>query len=338
MSKPVHISLENLVNALLDVDRPLLPKYLYQLSDLSPGDVAVIEQRWSKIPSWRRQAIMEDIERLGESDSLLSFEALSRFALKDDDPRVREVAVRSLWEYENPILVDTFLNMMEHDVASEVRAAAALALGKYVYLGEIEEIPETTLHRIEDRLLSLSHSKEEQLVRRRILETLGFSSRDEINPLIEKAYRSGDENWIASSLFAMGRSANERWIPLVEKMFDNTSPTIRLEAVRAAGELEARNSVPLLMDLINDDDEEIRLAAIWSLSQIGGEGVRELLEKVYEESDDDEMYDFIESALDNLAFTEDLQLFSLIDLPGLDEEGMEDLEEDEYLEFEKDED
>jgi HEAT repeat protein len=137
----------------------------------------------------------------------------------------------------------------------------------------------------------------------------------------------------------MGRSANERWIPQVKRMLDNPSPTIRLEAVRAAGELEDKSSFPRLMDMINDDDdEEICLAAIWSLSQIGGEGVRELLEKAYEDSADDEIRDFIESALDNLAFTEDLDLFSLMDLPGIDAEELEDWEEGDNFEFDDDED
>jgi HEAT repeat protein len=78
------------------------------------------------------------------------------------------------------------------------------------------------------------------------------------------------------------------------------------------------------VELLNDEDADVRTSAIWSLSQIGGEGVREVLEQMHEETDEEEEAGFIESALENLSFTEDMELFSLIDL----EEDEEDLEED----------
>jgi HEAT repeat protein len=91
---------------------------------------------------------------------------------------------------------------------------------------------------------------------------------------------------------------------------------VRAEAVRAAGELEISEAVPNLLELLDDSNEAVRSAAIWSLSQIGGEGVRERLEQLQEETEDEEEADFIESALDNLAFTEEFQLYSLFDLPS----------------------
>jgi HEAT repeat protein len=126
----------------------------------------------------------------------------------------------------------------------------------------------------------------------------------------------------------MGRSANTDWNPLVLAMMDHESPDIRFEAARAAGELEISEALPQLMQLTEDDDDDVRMAAIWSLSQIGGTGVEELLEELLEQSEDEEESEMIESALENLAFTEDFQLFSLMDI---DEEGEldEDLEEDE---------
>jgi hypothetical protein len=41
---------------------------------------------------------------------------------------------------------------------------------------------------------------------------------------------------------------------------------------------------------------------------------------LYAECEDEEEADFIEAALDNLAFTEDMELFTLLDIPE-DEEG-----------------
>jgi HEAT repeat protein len=194
-----------------------------------------------------------------------------------------------------------------------VRAAATSALGRFVYLGEVEDIPEEDLHQIEDALIAVVQGSDDLLVRRHALESLGYSSRQEVPALIDQAFRSADKNWIASALFAMGRSANEEWAPQVLSMLDHTFPAVRAEAVRAAGELEINDAVQPLLDLLDDSDEAVRTAAIWSLSQIGGEGVRDILEQLQEETEDEEEADFIESALDNLTFTEDFQLFSMFD-------------------------
>ncbi|HEX7973738.1 MAG TPA: HEAT repeat domain-containing protein, partial [Anaerolineales bacterium] len=265
--------------------------------------------------------------QLGEADMLLSFEALSLIAIQDIDPKVRLPAVRALWEYENPDLIPIFLEMVVKDSDADVRAATATALGRYVYLGELDEIPSEDLHEVEERLLEVTRGGDAPLVRRRALESLGFSSREEVQPLIETAYTSGNRDWIASALFAMGRSANEKWQPDVLAMLENSAPAIRVEAARAAGELEIGEARLILLDMLEDTDDSARDAAIWSLSQIGGEGVRETLERIYEETEDDEEADYIEQALDNLAFTEDLELFSVLDVPEEDELDLEDRDE-----------
>jgi HEAT repeat protein len=152
--------------------------------------------------------------------------------------------------------------------------------------------------------------------------------------MIETAYASGNKGWIASALSAMGHSADERWEPQVLAMLENSLPTIRLEAARAAGELEIHQAVRELKDLLDDPDQDVHDAAVWSLSQIGGEGVRETLEQMYEEMDDDDEADYLSEALDNLAFTEDMQLYTLFNFPedgkGIGNEDDDDDEEEHH--------
>jgi len=332
MSKSDKITIKQLQDAMLDVEKPLDPRYIYRLSDISDDDLAALQHTWSSVPAWRRQAIMEDIEEIGVNDYVLSFEAFARLGLQDSEPRVRELAVRTLWEYELPDLVSTFIDMMENDEDLEVRAAAATALGQYIYLGEIEELPDSKLHTIEEKLLQTTTGQNPTLVRRRALESLGFSSRDELPALIEAAYFSDSNEWLASALFAMGRSANRTWNSSVISKLTSDVPDVLVEAVRAAGELEIKGSVPRLMDLLAAEDADVRWAAIWSLSQIGGEGVRERLEELYDLTDDDEEADFIDSAMENLDFTEDIPLFDLLEVEDEDEdeEEYEDKDEDYY--------
>ncbi len=314
-TNPSEIPLQDVLEALLAADQPFNPRFLYRLSDLEPEDLKRLEAIWPQVPSWRRKALIEDIEQLGDNDTLLSFESLAVFALRDTDPQVRLPALRTLWEYENPQLGRKFLDLAEHDPDLAVRSAAASGLGRYVYLGEIEEIPAELLERIEKQLLKLAQNGENAELRRSSLESLGFSSRDEVPPLIEKAYQSDQKDWIASALFAMGRSASQQWKVYVQDSLDSQHPVVRAEAARAAGELEITAVQPRLVELLDDPDDQTRSACIWSLSQLGGEGVRQLLEQLLVESEDDNEREFIESAIDNLTFNEDMGLLPLFDLP-----------------------
>ena len=313
-TNPADIPFRQVIEALLDTEKPFTPLFLYRFSDLDKTDVDRLAEIWSDIPTWRRKALLEDIEVLGEEDTLLSFEAVGQFALSDSDPEVRLPAIGILWEYENPALVNPFLNMMETDPSPNVRSSAAGALGRFVYRGELEEIPAQILKKIEDRLLVVINGNDEPIVRCSALEALGYSSRKEVPGIIEKAFQSGDKEWMASALNAMGRSANSKWKPQVLSMLDSPLPSLRAEAARAAGELEIGAAASRLLELLDDPDEATRLASIWSLSQLGGEGVRAALERIYDETDDDHERAYIESALDNLTFNEDMELLPLLDI------------------------
>ena len=293
---------------------------LRDFSDLEISEINQLAEIWPKIPAWRRKALLEDVQELGEEDTILSFENLLTFALQDRDPQVRLPALRGLWDYESPRLVPTFLDLLSNDSDVQVRAAAAGGLGHYVYLGEVENLPKQTLQSIEERLLEAAKGNDQAEVRRNALEALGYSSKEEVGTLIDQAYQSGDREWVASALFAMGRSANERWRPQVKIMLNSQFPALRAEAARAAGELEMGSSIPRLLELLDDPDDQTRLASIWSLSQLGGENARKALERLYKHTDDEDERKFIDSALDNLTFNEELQLLPFLDFPEADDE------------------
>ena len=315
MSSPSEIPFQTLLNSLLDEGTPLNPHLLYRLSDLDAGELALLKNAWPQLPLWRRQALIEDLEELGLADDLLSFEAIGRHAISDADPKVRLAAVRLLWEFEAIDLIPNFLRLLESDPEVDVRAAAATALGQYIYLAEIDEIPKARQFTLDDRLLQVIAGEDAAQVRRHALESISFSSRAEIPPLIETAFSSGDKDWIASALIAMGRSMDRRWEEDVLSMLDNKIPSLRAEGARAAGELEISEALASLVDLVEDTDEDVCMAAIWSLSQIGGEKARRTLNNLLLKSEEKDEVDYLEIALDNLAFTEGLDPFSFLDLP-----------------------
>ena len=129
-----------------------------------------------------------------------------------------------------------------------------------------------------------------------------------------------DIDWLVSALFAMGRTYDKRWNPQVTSLLDHQLPRVRFEAARAAGELEISDAAPQLIDLLDDSDDDVRYAAAWSLSQIGGEGVKEVLEKLLKSTDNHEEANLIQDALDNLLFNEDMELFGLMDFSEEDDD------------------
>jgi HEAT repeat protein len=217
--------------------------------------------------------------------------------------------------------------MLRNDPDLNVRVEAANALNLFVDLGELEEISEDIYHQVEDALLASAASEDDARVRRAALESLGYSGRPEVATLVESAFHRQDPNWQTSALIAMGRSADERWDEPVTRSLVHVDDRIRKAAVQAAGELSLASARPILLKMLGaEEDADILASVIWSLSQIGGEDVRTYLENLLDQLEDDDQIAFLEEALDNLAFTEDLDRF---DLFAYDPDELVELEEDE---------
>jgi HEAT repeat protein len=302
-SKKPSITFENVLKALLDKGKPFSPKFLHQFSDISEEDLESIKKIWDQIDTARRVSLLEDLEDLMESDSVLSFNDLAQLALNDADPKARAAGIRLLWECDDRRLIPVFIKIMVEDEDELVRASAAAALGLFVYIGELDHLPEKIKNLVVDSLLTVMRGSDTALVRRRTLESLGFSGNDAIPPLIEEAFSSNDDQWMASALFAMGRSADERWESNILKTLANPSPDVQVEAIRAAGQLELDSALEPLLEMLREPenvDDDIKAAVVWSLSQIGGDEVRVVLNKLLEDIEDDDEADYIEMAIDNL--------------------------------------
>lgn len=305
-------SFENLLTALSTPGAEFPLADLTFLSDLDASQLERLARLWPSLDADRRNDILGEIGTLAQDHIELNFDRVDRMALGDSDARVRRRAIENLWESEDPALARSLLEILRSDPDAATRAAAAGALGLFVYLGEIERLPDGLRTEIEkELLLSVRHADE--AVRLRSLESLGFSSRPEVAGLIREAYASGAEAPRRSSLVAMARSADDVWAPQVLAQLRSPSPGLRLEATRSAGELELRAAASDLIDLLEDADVSVRRAAIWSLGQIGGTRAAEVLGRLLDEADDDEN-SVIQDALDQLAFVEGTGGLTLFDI------------------------
>jgi len=307
------ISFQTVLDALLDGKKDFPRRYLREFSDIGPLELKNLLDIWPRVTLSRKQTLLEELKTLAGADTLVSFDDVGRALLTDPDPIVRTHAIRLLDESEDLKLVPMYLDMLKDDSDTTVRREAANVLNLFVDLGELEEIPENIYHQIEDALLASANSEDDVRVRRTALESLGYSSRPEVITLIESAFHREDPNWQASALHAMGRSADDRWTEEVLHSLVNDDDRIRLAAVQAAGELAIGLARPILLQMLAEEEEpDVTSAVIWSLSQIGGEDVRTYLENLLDQTDEDDQIEFLQDALDNLAFTEDLARFDLL--------------------------
>ncbi len=315
------ISFQNVLDALLS-DRKDFPRnYLQQFSDIGALELKNFLDVWSRVKPSRKLTLLEELDALAEVDTLVSFDDLARALLTDPEPEVRTRAIRLLDECEDTKLIPSYLDMLKNDLDTNVRVEAANVLNLFVDLGELEEIPEKIYHQVEDALLASAASEDDVRVRRAALESLGYSSRLEVGTLIESAFHRQDPYWQTSALIAMGRSADDRWDEEVTHSLVSENDRIRKAAVQAAGELSLQSARPILLKMLGEEEDATVLnTVIWSLSQIGGEDVRTYLDNLLDGiEDDDEQIAFLEEALDNLAFTEDLDRFDLLAVDPEDE-------------------
>ena len=320
-------SFQSVLDALLSDRKDFPRRYLQEFSDIGALELKTLLDVWPRVKASRKLTLLEELTALAETDTLVSFDDVARALLTDLDPEVRMRACRLLDECEDPKVVPSYLDMLINDPDVNVRVEAAKALGLFVDLGELEEISADLYHQVEDALLVSMSSEDDARVRRAALESLGYSPRPEVVTLIESAFQRQDPNWQTSALTAMGRSADDRWLDEVMLSLVHVDDRIRKAAVQAAGELSLQPARPVLLKMLGEEeDADVLSAVIWSLSQIGGEDVRTYLENLLDQLEDDEQIAFLEEALDNLAFTEDLERFDLMsfdpdeELKELDEE------------------
>jgi HEAT repeat protein len=320
------IEFSKIIEHLLDTETPLKPAVLYHLSKLDSKELEQLGAAWPSIPAERRQKLTRSLVEIAELNFEVDFEPIFWWGLEDAVPQVRAAAVDGLWENKTLSLMDKLLHMLQNDPSDQVRAAAAMALGRFLLLSELEELPPGRCQPVYEALCQvISENSNDLQVRRRALESISYVSNDQVIDFIQAAHQHPEEKMRVSAVFGMGRSADSRWINVLIGELFSINPEMRYEAARACGELEARAAVSRLAELIDDPDREVQAATLWALGQIGGEEARRVLETCCEEEDE-----FIsraaEAALEHLEF-----MYSELQFPFHAFDEPDDLETDAFI-------
>lgn len=325
--------LEALLATLYDPDEPIRAVLVYRLSDITAADLSTLSREWATIPVERRRALLRRLLDATETTFDVDYATVARLALQDEDEEVRRHAISALWTDDTLNCMELIVERLKEDPSAVVRANAAAELGRFVLMAELEEIDVEAVKAAEEALLDAHNNEDDLDVRRRALEGIAFSSREEVPRLISRAASDKNKKMRASAIFAMGRSADERWEDSVLEALTDEDPEMRYEAARAAGELQSQAAVPTLIRFLRDDDAEIKGAAIWSLGEIGGSDAVDALSELLDEEEDSPLGDDIEDAL-NMAMlmSGQLGLITRGGGMGLDDEDLI----DDYDDFDPD--
>jgi hypothetical protein len=294
---------EAALRELADEETPLTRDMLAMLSGPTRSECQALVDCLSGVSEERRREAVVRMVSHAEENFELDYADLFRCCLDDADPIVRRHAVEGLWEDEGTDLADPFLRMLSYDPDVEVRAAAATALGRFVFLAECEEVDQRCGAVVRDCLQRVIFDEEEEIeVTRHAVESIAYINDDEVRRIINWAYGHEDIRMRESAVFAMGRSAEPWWAETVLAELRDGPPSMRFEAARACGELGLEPAVGQLIELAAYPDGEVQEIALWALGQIGNKRARSALER-YAGGDDEAVAAAARDALDELEFS-----------------------------------
>ncbi len=304
---------EDVLSALTDPEEPFDAATVYGLSGLTGPQLTTLGNMWLTIAPERRGRLLQHLNSVSEANFELDFRGINHLALSDPESHVRRFAIEGLWEDESQEYLYKLVDIMRHETSPDVRAAALTELGRFILLGEYENITRADARLAQETVLQVLHSNEDNDVRRRALEAIANCSHPGINDMIREFYTQDDLSMRMSALFAMGRTCDTTWTEEILEELESPVPELQFEAARAAGHIQIEEAIPYLRRILEEtEDTEVLEIVIWSLGEIGGEGARKILNRVIERAEaegDDEILEAAEDALDAASLPGDLLLF-----------------------------
>lgn len=304
------MSLEGFLDTLADPAANVPVGEFIELSDLSPEELGQFARTWYPLDVERQRVIISMMVELAEENPELDFCAVFKMCLKDPDEQVLKEAMEGLWEHEDRSIIPSLTQILHSEKSAEVRASAAVALGRFPVLMQEGKLLPRDGSSVHDSLMVVLEDPEQDLdVRRRSLEAIAPFNTGDIKKYVSWAYDSDDLSLKCSSIFAMGRTGEISWMPLLIKELQSAEPSVRYETAHACGELGEEDAVPHLLQLLEDDDYQVQLASINALGKIGGSLAKKALLHCAKDGDA-----FLEEAarteLQNIEFLEDPMSFS----------------------------
>ena len=299
------MAIQVFIEAIADESEPLADAPFHEASDPAPEEVSAFVRVCLDLEDERRREVVTAMVARAEENLELDFTSIFRQILKDHDDRMVLLGVEGLWELEDRWLVSELVELLRSERGPQVRAAAAVALGKFSTLaldGKLQPQDGELVHRV---LMDFLEDEIEDLeVRRRCLEAVAPFNTAEVQDYIRWAYEDEDQDLRSSSIYAMGRTGEAAWLPTLLRELESNDAAVRYETAQACGELADQQAAPQLIELLDDEDPEVRMAIVAALGKIGGtEACRALIDCIRD--GDAAMSEAAHAELENLQFLDD---------------------------------
>src|SRR6186997_3009488 len=103
------LSFQKVLDSLLANSKEFPRRYLQEFSDIGTIELRALLDVWPRVELSRKLTLLEELDALAETDTLVSFDDFASAMLTDPDPQVRVRAIRLLDESEDVKLVPSFL-------------------------------------------------------------------------------------------------------------------------------------------------------------------------------------------------------------------------------------
>ena len=304
------MTLDNYFSELTDPEIVIKHAGLLQLSGLAGPEIIELSGLWSTIPTERRREIVDRMTELVEDNLDLDFSSVFRACLRDKDDQVRAKAARGLEDSDDRTIIRPLIDLLLKDDSLEVRASAAVSLGKFAVMAQDGKVLKRDGERIRVALMEVIDRDDESLeTRRRAIESVASFNSPQVEQIIKEAYDDGNPELKQSAIYAMGQSSGSAWMPIVIQETQSSDPAIRYEAATACGNLGEEDTVPHVIALLNDDDSLVQLASVRSLGAIGGSLSKRALQQCLLMGDD-AIEEAAKNALEEIEFDDDPMGFS----------------------------
>lgn len=271
------------------------------LSNLDDAQVEQFKSVWQNLDEDYRLILTQMLVDTSHFNFTVSFNPIGHAILDAEQADVRQAAIELLWLDESVPLMYKLINIAQNDPSENVRAEAVRSLGRFVWIGEMLEIPDADARAVQDFLLTVINNPNESMnVRRLAIESIGNCTREDIPPIITEAYKSNDPQLRLSAIIAMGRSCDSRWEGEVISELENNDDEMRLAATVAAANIQLTDAVGQIKQNLRDSDRAEQETIVWALGEIGGSEASRVLDDMLSvalDEEDDEFIEQIEEAI-----------------------------------------
>ncbi|MEM8501668.1 MAG: HEAT repeat domain-containing protein [Cyanobacteria bacterium P01_D01_bin.1] len=251
-------------------------------ADLDPDVVQWVEMLRSPDLNDRLVAA-KTLQHLGDEDTIDSLIA----ALKDDSPKVQEIAVMALWEMANPVAIPPLLACLSANYADSVRVEALSALKEMVSPEDLLTLLDAV--QIEDETVQLNvlillrkihdaqalpyiapfFDSKSPALREAAVVTLRYLNQVvRFEPALALASDESEEVR-RSAILTLGHLSDEAVVPtLCDALADDADWQVRRNAAQALDLHATKESIPMLTNALNDEHWQVRKFAARALQRL----------------------------------------------------------------------